>query len=233
MFAAGNKELEVVGTIKLPVIVGTMKTTCIFIVITNILNYVIMGFDFIRPQGLLIHETMGVIHYNFQRNQHKIDNIYQHLHVKKCKSDSVNFCTNIQDVHSCIDVITKQDEELQPESSKNISALINFKDARQNCNNNRDIVISSECLQPHIGDWNDLQIFFQLVKAEKEVNIIFTNKSSHLIRLPAKTVIGCAEYCYCPVQIDPRIQVNKAPMTKILNTMDQKIFEAFVSFSNH
>ena len=64
---------------------------------------------------------------------------------------------------------------ISPHSSATISVTIDFKNSTQEFVKGKHIILSSECLQPEVKDWNHLSIFFQLIPAEVLTQVIYTN----------------------------------------------------------
>ena len=226
VFAAGNKKLEVNGTINLQLSIGNIKKHCTFIVISEPLKYIIIGYDFIKPQNIIIHPHEGII--QLTRNNEKDEDI-QSIHMGnnhnfKENNKNVNV-NNINNIHECIDVITSQDCVINPDSTISVKVSINFKDEHKNLMKNEELVISSECMQTEISDWKNLQVFFQLVRADKTTKILVTNKKDTPWKIPAKTKIACAEFCYNAIQVDPRITINQAPMATLLHVMETEILK--------
>ena len=54
------------------------------------------------------------------------------------------------------------------------------------------------------------------MEADHLADIIFTNKSEKEIHLYKGEIIGCAEYCYSAIQIDPNVTINSAPVSSLL-----------------
>ena len=219
MFAAGQKKLEVLGILNVNVIIGLITNPCTFVIIKEKLDYAILGFDFMKPQQISCHPQLGIIQISSNMgNQNKSESVYtNHLHGLQAKTPE-----QIQ-IHECIKVVTVKDEKITKQSSSQISVEIQFKQAENFCLPEEQLGISSDCIQPEETDWKQLSVFFQLVPARKFVTIIYTNKLENEVSIPSRTQIGCAEYCFSAIQVDPRITINNAPLGAILNIMENHI----------
>ena len=102
IFTAGGFQLKVLGTIQLTIDFFNGSVSCVFVVIADVLNYAILGFDFLISQRLLLHPSYGVVQVDFQIPQFKTNYIYPPKH----EGDVNHFSTPVL-THTCIPVTSK------------------------------------------------------------------------------------------------------------------------------
>ena len=223
LFAAGQHQLLVEGNVCMTLQIGNFELMITFMVITSSLPYVILGFDVLHPQGLFLDPSKGLMSLTPESDTDQ-DNDLRSIHLGLSTSTPiVNNLSLSLHVHECINVFTVNEHSIAPLSSATISVNIDFKNSTQPFVKGRNIIISSECLQPEVKDWNQLNIFFQLVPAEVLTQVIYTNKTSDMCHIKNNTLVACAEYAFSAVQLDPNITIDSAPISSLVHVINNMV----------
>ena len=190
IFTAGNHQLSILGTVSLPITFTSFTVSCLFLVIADVLQYAILGFDFISAQQLIIHPSHGILQLDYN--------------VPSPNKKTARSQTHIFDIfapHNCIPVTCNNTYNVSALSFDTIQTTVHYPSDLDY--QNKSIVISSECMQD-LDDWNKLNVFFQLVQADEMVSIIYTNTSADVITLftqhtAHRSNLSRNQHCECTI----------------------------------